>query len=145
MAWRDWATGRLLARLTERDPSTPGLSTAPGTVATVLGDPGDWQRWSIALAQLSSLAQPDVCTPVIQAVEEGGRSLSRGATRAVLRRDHPTAARLARWVALLAGRGTRLDLDPGLLIEHIRLHAGTEPSLLLDLAVARQLLDREPS
>lgn len=143
MAWRDWATGRLLARLTERNPPAP--AAAPGTIAAVLGDPGDWRRWSIALAQLSSLAQPDVCGPVIQAVEEGCRSLSRGATRAVLRRDHPMAARLARWVALLAGRGGRLDLDPGLLIEHIRLHAGTEPSLLLDLAVARQLLDREPS
>jgi hypothetical protein len=138
MAWRDWATGRVLARLTER------VSVGPPP-PEVLDDTEDWQGWSVVAAQLSPLAQPGADGPVVEAVRQGRVALARGITRAVLRRDHTTAARLARWVALLGGTGVELPLDPALVIEHIRLHAGTGPRLLLDLAIARCLLGSESS
>ncbi|WP_121011347.1 hypothetical protein [Saccharothrix australiensis] len=166
MAWRDWATTRLLDRLTgdrssAPDPSSawpaspcatgvpgpwpepaadrPGASCAtgtPGDPADVLGPVEEWPRWSAVVAQLYPLALPGVDGPVVAAVSREPLALARGTTRAVLRRDHATAARLARWVALL---GDRVPLDVHALLTHLRLHAGTGARLLLDLAVARRL------
>jgi hypothetical protein len=140
MAWRDWATAGLLARLDGRGPVAP----PPVDAAQVLGDSEDWQRWSVAVAQLSPLAQHGAGGVIADLVCRDRVELVRGVTRAVLRRDHNTAARLARWVALVSSTGVGLPLDPALLIEHIRLHAGTDPRLQLDLAIARHLLGSEP-
>ncbi|MGM1064851.1 hypothetical protein [Saccharothrix sp. Mg75] len=156
MAWRDWATARLLSSLVGENLPEPGsaeawrdwattrlvavhAATPPGEAVDVLGPADDWSRWAVAVAQLSSLALPGAGGPVVEAVAREPLALSRGATRAVLRRDYPTAARLARWVALLADD---VPLDPAPLLEHLRLHAAGEPRLLLDLAIADLLLDR---
>lgn len=139
VAWRDWATTQLLSRLT--DASAHPAPDAGG----VLGPVADWPRWSVVVAQLSSLALPALDGPVARVVAHEPRALARGACRAVLRRDHATAARLVRWVALLHGAGVELPFDAALLVEHIRLNAGTGPRLLLDLAVARHLLEAEPA
>jgi hypothetical protein len=138
-AWRDWATRRVvdhLTGLTERVPP-------PDTV--VLTEAGGWTRWSARVAQLSSLALPQVGGPLVDAVAGQGVSLARGATRAVLRGDHTTAARLNRWIALLVSMGVSVPLDPVLLSDHVNFRGGTGPRLLLDLAIARRLLGREPS
>jgi hypothetical protein len=137
MAWRDWATGQLLGRLTER------AVVAPPDTAEVLYDTGDWQRWSVVAAQLAPLAQPRADGPVVSAVRGGRVALARGVTRAVLRRDFTTAARLARWIALLDGMGVGLPLDSALVIEHLRLHAGADPRLRLDLAIAGGMVGAE--
>jgi len=156
MAWRDWAMVRLLTRLTGERSATPApaelwqdwgvtrpvparVARTPGEPADVLGPPEDWRRWSVVVAQLSALALPGVGGPVVEAVAREPLALGRGVTRAVLRRDHATAARLARWVALV---GDRVPVDPVPLLEHLRLHAGADARLLLDLAVARHLVER---
>ncbi|WP_367128752.1 hypothetical protein [Saccharothrix sp. HUAS TT1] len=153
-AWRDWATARLLDLFAGAPvPSTPSSADPPTSpeaaalpdVDTVLGPAADWPRWSVVVAQLSPLAQPTVDGPVAPAVAREALALARGATRAVLRRDHVTAARLARWVALLSRRGVEAPLDPWLLTEQLRLNAGAGPRMLLDLAIARHLLGGEPA
>jgi hypothetical protein len=138
-AWRDWATNRVVHQLTGRGEPDPPADTA------ILDEAGSWQRWSLHVAQLSTLALPGVGGPVVDAVARDSRPLARGATRAVLRRDYTTAGRLTRWVALLVGMGVRVPLDPALLSDHVRLHGGTGPRVLLDLAIARRLLDRGPA
>ncbi|MBB5953630.1 hypothetical protein FHS29_000200 [Saccharothrix tamanrassetensis] len=140
MAWRDWTTTRLLTRLADGPSPAPGtaqpVADTPGDPVDVLGPAEQWQRWSVAVAQLSMLALPGADGPVVEAVSGEPLALARGTTRAVLRRDHATAARLARWVALLRDI---VPLDPVALVEHLRLHAGNDARLLLDLAVARHL------
>lgn len=140
MAWRDWGTRRLLGSL---DGSTPaGATPLPSVeVGTLLGPVENWQRWSVNVAQLSALALPGMDGPLFEAVVTGELALARGVTRAVLRMDYTTAARLARWVALLADAGVRTSLDPILLVDRIRLHAGTGARLRLDVAIARRLLE----
>ncbi|GGP64779.1 hypothetical protein [Saccharothrix coeruleofusca] len=141
-AWRDWAAVRLLALFYGPEPDAAGVAP-PDNAAAVLGRVEQWPLWSAAVARLSPLALPEVGGPVVAAVVAEPLALTRGASRAVLRRDYPTAARLARWTALLAHLGVELPLDPAPLVEHVRLRVGAEPRLLLDLAVARLLLGSE--
>ncbi|WP_229909685.1 hypothetical protein [Streptomyces flavofungini] len=102
----------------------------------------DWQRWSVRMGQLSPLALPGLDGPVHSAARAAPLALARGATRAVLRRDFPTAARITRWLALLGAEGVALPLDPVPLLAHLRLHGGG-PRLALDVAIARRLLGLE--
>lgn len=154
IAWRDWATATLLAHRTgtktdgirasrpAASPADLGLadSAAP---APVPGGPGaDWQRWSVRMGQFSPLALPGLEGPVHAAARAAPLALARGATRAVLRRDFPTAMRITRWLALLSSEGVRLPLDPVPLAEHLRLHGGG-PRLALDAAIARRVLGLE--
>ncbi|MGZ3145546.1 DUF6895 family protein [Lentzea chajnantorensis] len=152
LAHRDQATAELLVRLTDGRCAPPGtvevwenreasahLGTSP--VDALLGPAEQWARWSVAVAQLSPLALPGLDGPVFEAVAGAPLALARGTTRAVLRRDYATAARLVRWVALLADR---VPLDAALLVEHLRLHAGADARLLLDLAIAERVLAAEP-
>lgn len=143
-SWRDWAAVRLLARFFGPEPDGPAI-TPPDTAAAVLGPVEDWPRWSATAARLSPLALPEVDGPVVAAVAREPLAVARGASRAVLRRDYPTAGRLARWAALLTHQGVLMPLDPLLLVDEIRLHAGAEPRLSLDLAVARLLLGAGPA
>ncbi|MEV0677745.1 hypothetical protein AB0I60_14595 [Actinosynnema sp. NPDC050436] len=136
MAWCDWTTARALARLSGDEPVA-----APADPADVLGPAEDWARWSVRVAQLSSLAHPGAAGPVVDAVLAQPLALCRGVVRTVLRRDFGTATRLARWVGLLHAAGTPLPIDPGLLIEHVDLRVGAEPRRVLDLAVARHLVE----
>jgi hypothetical protein len=95
------------------------------------------------MGQLSSLALPGLASPVHEAARGGVLGLARGATRAMLRRDFPTAARITRWLAWLAAQGTRLPLDPAPLTAHLGLVGGGD-RLALDVAIARRLLGLEP-
>lgn len=124
-------------------------SQAPGFRALDSGAPDDsgpsdtdWQRWSVRMGQLSPLALPGLDGPVHSAARAAPLALARGATRAVLRRDFPTAARITRWLALLGAEGVALPLDPVPLLAHLRLHGGG-PRLALDVAIARRLLGLE--
>ncbi|GAA4665733.1 hypothetical protein [Streptomyces youssoufiensis] len=105
----------------------------------------DWQRWSVRMGQLSPLALPGLDGPVHRAARGAPLALARGASRALLRRDHPTAARIVRWLALLGSDGVPLPLELPPLIEHLELFGGGGPRLALDLAIARRLLALEPS
>ncbi|MEV8438556.1 hypothetical protein AB0425_14355 [Actinosynnema sp. NPDC051121] len=136
MAWHDWSTVTVLARLTGDVPVT-----SPADPDAVLGPAREWVRWSGAVAQLSASAHPGATGPVVDAVAAQPLALCRGAVRAVLRRDFGTAGRLARWVALVHAAGVRLPVDPVLLVDHIGPRIGAEPRRLLDLAVARHLVE----
>ncbi|MFI6642596.1 hypothetical protein [Streptomyces sp. NPDC050504] len=137
------------------DALAPRPSVAPLLVDTEPGPEGGaeggraadgpgapWQVWSVRMGQLSPLALPGLDGPVHGAARSAPLALARGATRAVLRRDFPTAARITRWLALLAADGVPLPLDPVPLVEHLRLHGGG-PRLGLDVAIARRLLALE--
>lgn len=138
-AWRDWATARLLARHGGAGPETARPEAGPA-----LADATAWKPWSGTMAQLSPLSLPGVDGPVADAARRNPAALARGATRAMLRRDYPTAARLVRWLAALAHQGVPLPLDPLPVAEHIALHTGDGPRVALDLAVARRLLGADP-
>ncbi len=147
VAWRDWATGHLLARTGQPAPAGPDFAptAVPETAAALLGSAKTWQEWSTNAAQLSPLALPGLGGPIAAAMFRGARPLAQGATRAVLRRDFVTAARLVRWIALLSSSGVRQLLDPALLVERIRLYGGTGSRLSLDLAIAGRQLGMEPA
>ncbi|MGW1072455.1 hypothetical protein [Streptomyces sp. NPDC002537] len=138
-AWRDWATAQLLARVGGN--GGPRVAAAQPEGDDALADTADWQRWSVRMAQLATLAQPGLDGPVHEAARDGALPLSRGVTRSVLRRDFPTAVRLIRWLAWLDHEGVDLPLDPLLALEHVRLLGGESPRTALDLAVARHLLE----
>ncbi|QES45529.1 hypothetical protein DEJ49_35125 [Streptomyces venezuelae] len=152
VAWRDWATAALLARFAEGADGPDGGPLAPQPAgAPILDDhpsdgptDTDWQRWSVRMGQLSPLALPGLDSPVHSAARTGAAplALARGATRAMLRRDFPTAARIVRWLALLHAEGVPLPLDPVPLVEHLGLY-GAGPRLALDVAIARRLLGLE--
>ncbi|MGH3538533.1 MAG: hypothetical protein ACRDQJ_09580, partial [Pseudonocardiaceae bacterium] len=63
--------------------------------------------------------------------------VARGVTRAMLRRDYLTAARLARWLA----SGGEVPMDPPFAVEpvlrQLELVAGADPRLQLEIAIAR--------
>ncbi|CAL9388614.1 hypothetical protein SUDANB171_01208 [Streptomyces sp. enrichment culture] len=138
IAWRDWATDRLIAALGD---AAARESPRPPTGET-LTDATDWPRWAAGCARLAPLTLPGVGGPVPAAVRRHPVPLARATTRALLRRDYPTAARLLRWLAAAQRDGVTLALEPDRITEHIALHAAGEPRLALDLAVARLLLGR---
>ncbi|MCF3124243.1 hypothetical protein IPZ68_31710, partial [Streptomyces arenae] len=131
------------------DPGAGGVADRPGSGTGTPTDtpPADapgtpWQAWSVRMGQLSPLALPGLDGPVHAAARAAPLALARGATRAVLRRDYPTAARIARWLALLGAEGRPLPLDPVPLVDHLRLYGGG-PRLALDVAIAGRLLGVE--
>ncbi|GAA2382430.1 hypothetical protein GCM10010420_00400 [Streptomyces glaucosporus] len=146
-AWRDRTTSLLLARYGGDDlPAVP----APEESAEDRGDGHDgrggrtdasWRAWSLRMAQLSPLALPDVDGPVHEAAVRRSRALARGAARAMLRRDYPVAACLARWLAWARWRGARPDLDVAAMVRHIELHGAGGARTALDTAIARRLLE----
>lgn len=155
-AWIDWGLVAVAARL-DPDPwcvaapvpqgPPPCDDGAPRHRSAV--DPADgqglgegWAPWSLRMGQLASLALPGLDGPVHQAARSGVLALSRGATRALLRRDFATAARITRWLAWLAADGVALPLDVALLAEDIALRGGDD-RCLLDAAIARRLLGVE--
>lgn len=147
-AWRDWATAELLARHTDAGPAPvrlprPAGPSGPAAHPARASDDG-WQRWSVRMAQLSPLALPGLDGPVHEAARAAPLALARGATRAALRRDLPTAARIVRWLALLRSEGAVLPLDPEPLVAHLGF-VGGDPRPALDAAIARQLLRMEPA
>ncbi len=101
-----------------------------------------WRAWSLRMARLSPLALPGIDGPVHEAADRRCRALARGATRAMLRRDYPIAACLARWLACARLRGTRPDLDVAAMVRHIELHGVGGARTALDTAIARRMLER---
>ncbi|MFF2520981.1 hypothetical protein [Streptomyces liangshanensis] len=144
MAWRDWGTATLLALFdggaTGAPPTAPAPPPPPGAARSAASDgPEDWAGWSVRMGQLSTLALPALDGPVHDAARAAPLALARGATRAVLRRDYPTAARITRWLAWLRADGVSLALDPVPLVEHIEVMAGGD-RVALDAAIARRLM-----
>ncbi|MEU6127023.1 hypothetical protein [Streptomyces sp. NPDC047123] len=159
VAWRDWATTTLLDRFTGADPSVvprhgadPDLDAGTALVQRPAGAPElteaeadagtPWQAWSVRMGQLSPLALPGLDGPVHDAARAAPLPLAQGATRAVLRRDFATAARITRWLALLAAEGVHVPLDPVPLVDYLGLHGGGA-RLALDVAISRRLLAQE--
>ncbi|WP_441250593.1 hypothetical protein [Kitasatospora sp. McL0602] len=132
LTWRDRATAELLARAGHPVP-VPEPPPAP--------DPAEdgWQRWSVRMSQLCSLALPTLEGEVHARAREHALTLARGTTRAVLRRDHRTATRLTRWLAWLQSTGTPPALELAPLLRHLALTGDGTARSALDLAIARRL------
>ncbi|MEV5513210.1 hypothetical protein AB0L50_09820 [Streptomyces flaveolus] len=129
-------------------PPTPGQppQCADDASRRHSGDAGageGWVPWSLRMGRLASLALPGLDGPVHHVARSHALALARGATRAVLRRDFTTAARITRWLAWLAADGVEVPLDVVLLTRDIALRGGDAGRCTLDTAIARRLLDLE--
>ncbi|UQX04606.1 hypothetical protein [Streptomyces sp. RerS4] len=121
--WLDWATWTLASRNGSADPApAPAREPAPARpagpffpVPDCLPAADGWRPWSLAMARLAPLALPGLDSPLHDAARADPLALARGTVRAMLRRDHRTAARLVRWLAWLAwlGRQARLTGPAG--------------------------------
>ncbi|MEU1054305.1 hypothetical protein [Streptomyces sp. NPDC005876] len=154
LRWVDWGLACVLHHL---DPAAPGpdRTTPPGPPRCDAGAPRrvdagpgaegrseGWVPWSLRMGRVASLALPCLDGPVHHAARRNALPLARGATRALLRGDYSTAARITRWLAWLAADGVPPCLDVDLLTQDIALRGGGR-RCLLDVALARQLLDLE--
>jgi hypothetical protein len=149
---RDHTTAALLAHGTDGAAEIPfggGGPARSGTaeavvVAEITDDAEDaelsWQERSQRMARLAPPALPEVDGPFQQRACRHVRALSRGTARSMLRRDHPTAARLARWLALAQSRGAAPALDVPTVLDHLRLWGAGGARSALGLAIARRLL-----
>ncbi|WP_405020122.1 hypothetical protein OHV05_27920 [Kitasatospora sp. NBC_00070] len=123
VAWLDHVAGFLAGRAVPQ----------PGEVP----DPEHWPRWSVRMAQLAPLALPGLDGPVHRAARQQPLALARGATRAMLRRDHRTALRLTRWLAWLDAPAP-LELPP--LLDRLRLVGDDSRRTALELTITERLL-----
>ncbi len=132
-ALRDWATGEVLTRLGAAGSAHP----YPARAGAGVGRDRGWVVWGVMLAQLSPLAAPGLDGPLHADVRRYRLDVARGVTRAMLRRDHLTAARLARWLAV----GGEVPMDPPFAVEpvlrQLELVAGADPRLRLEITIAR--------
>lgn len=130
---RDWALGEVLAHL--------GVSEPGSNQAAALNSGGEgesaWPVWSAAVSRLSMLALPAVGGPVREQVRRRRRDTWRGLARAMLRHDHLSAARLARWLALDAAVSSESLL--GAALSHLELFTAPPPRVRLEIALARRL------
>ncbi len=129
--WRDWAAGRVAARVGAATLAVPLPARSPAAGLA-------WPAWSARIAQLAPLALPGLDGPVHRAVRERSLDLARGASRAMLRRDYATAAALGRWIALERGDG---PLDPATFLDHLRMFGGAGPRSTLDIRIGLRLLE----
>lgn len=132
-ALRDWATGRVLTRL-----RVPGCARPyPAQAGAGVGRDRGWLVWAGMLAQLSPLAAPGLDGCIHADARRYRLDVARGVTRAMLRRDHLTAARLARWLAA----GGEVTMDPPFPVEvvlrQLELVAESGPRLRLEITMAR--------
>ncbi|MEV6975404.1 hypothetical protein [Kitasatospora sp. NPDC093806] len=143
-AWRDWAVGVLLARLAEPGAATLGPDgadrTAPRPGHAPQPRPYAWQAWSVRMAQLSVLALPGLDGPVHDAARAHTLDLARGTVRSMLRRDHRTAARLARWLAWTSADGRPVPLEVAPVLSRIRIVGDGSARTALELAIADAML-----
>ena len=130
---RDWATGEVLARLGQ----PRCVSPYPAWAGAGAGRDGGWVGWVGMLAQLSPLAIPELDSALHADVRGYRLDVARGVTRAMLRRDHLTAARLVRWLAA-CGDG---PMDPPFAVDvalrQLELVAEPDPRLRLEIAMTR--------
>jgi hypothetical protein len=130
-ALRDWATGEVLTRL-----GVSG-SARPYPAGAGLGRDRGWVVRAGVLAQLSPLAAPGLDGNLHADARRYRLDVARGVTRAMLRRDYLTAARLARWLAA----GGEVPMDPPFPVEpvlrQLELVAEPDPRLRLEITMAR--------
>lgn len=136
LSWRDWATAQLLTRYGGDD---LGVGQPDGGCAPASSR--DWRSWSVRMAQISPLALPGLDSPIHDAACDNPVALGRGLTRAMLRRDYPTAARLVRWLALVSSVGGVSPVDPATVAAHLKLLGGDGTRTALDLAITQRLLE----
>lgn len=143
---RDWATGQVLTRLgaagfAQPYPAGAGPAGAgpagAGPAGGSLGRDQGWVTWAGMLAQLAPLTFPGLDSPVHLDARQYRLDLARGVTRAVLRRDHLTAARLARWLAVSgdAPMDPPFPLTP--VLRQLELVAHPDARLQLEIILAR--------
>lgn len=101
---------------------------------------GDWRALARSLAWLAPMAWPKTSTFVMPYLRTHASGVGRGLTRALLRRDFATAARLARWAALAGQHGGDVGLDLTAVVRHLELCGGGGPVTALHTAVARHLV-----
>lgn len=136
-ALRDWATGEVLTRL-----GVPGLACPyPARAGAGVHRDRGWMVWTQALAQLSPLVAPGLDGGIHADARRYQLDVARGVTRAMLRRDHLTAARLVRW---LAARGD-VPMDPPFsvapVLRQLELVAEPDPRLQMEITMARYGLE----
>ncbi|MDH6143860.1 hypothetical protein P3T35_005895 [Kitasatospora sp. GP30] len=131
-ALRDQALSAALAELGVAADGWPGLA---GTAVAPTEVP-HWAAWSTELVRCSSLALPPVASPLREQARRRRLDLVRGVSRALLRRDYPSAAKLARWLALDEQQAPEPLLAPAL--EHLEFLAADQPRTMLDVALARR-------
>ena len=134
---RDWALGEVLAHLGVSEPgSNQAAALNSGGEGGSAGESA-WPVWSAAVSRLSMLALPAVGGPVREQVRRRRRDTWRGLARAMLRHDHLSAARLARWLALDAAVSSESLL--GAALSHLELFTAPPPRVRLEIALARRL------
>jgi hypothetical protein len=134
---RDWALGEVLAHLGVSEPgSNQAAALNSGGEGGSAGESA-WPVWSGAVSRLSMLALPAVDGPVREQVRRRRRDTWRGLARAMLRHDHLSAARLARWLALDAAVSSESLL--GAALSHLELFTASPPRVRLEIALARRL------
>ncbi|GAA3723775.1 hypothetical protein [Salinactinospora qingdaonensis] len=146
-AARDWALYRVLRRFGVDASEWEGLcltavggsDTGPGLSEVAKSQ--RWPAWCASLAQLTALALPGLDSAVRAETLAARVDLTRGLARSMLRRDHLTAARLARWLALDTHAAAEPLLDPAL--KHLELLSADQPRVLLELALARRITETE--
>ncbi|MFF8958206.1 hypothetical protein [Streptomyces sp. NPDC014894] len=100
-----------------------------------------WRAWTQEMARLSPLALPGVRGDVTEQAERRLLDLYRGMTRSMLRRDYPTAARLARWVALAdRGDGARPGMDIETVVTHLELCGAVGARTIVDTTIAGRII-----
>ena len=130
-AWRDHAGAVLLAR---HGGEAPAGAAPPPVPAARLA----WREGARVLTRLAPLALPGVPGPFPEPPAAHLTTACRGLVRSLLRRDHATAARLARWVAF-AARDTPAPLDVAPALRHLELCGGNGARIALDIEIARRL------
>ena len=137
---RDWATGRLLHRL-GADPVAGHSTSEDAAWAGWNGTVPPWPAWAALVTQLAPLSSPGLESPLHEQARRRVLDTARGVTRAVLRRDHLSAARLVRWLPVpgadAATGSVATELAPEPVLRHLELLGGPDPRLHLEIALAR--------
>jgi hypothetical protein len=136
---REWATGEVLTRLGE-----PGCASPyPTQAGAGAGRERGWVAWVGMLAQLSPLAIPGLDSALHADVRRYRLDVARGVTRAMLRRDYLTAARLVRWLAGCGDAPMDPPFDVELVLRQLELVAEPDPRLWLEITMTRYGLGGE--
>ncbi|WP_189958358.1 hypothetical protein [Streptomyces alanosinicus] len=144
---RDWALSHTLAGLGVDVGGWIGLAEGADPHTEIDdGASTHWAAWAVELSQLSSLAFPQLHSPLRSGARERRLDLARGVTHALLRRDHLRAARLARWLALSAAEDRGAATEPAVrqvlapALDHLDAIAVDQPRTLMEAALARCFL-----
>ncbi|MGA4956310.1 hypothetical protein [Streptomyces lavendulocolor] len=121
-----------------RSDARPGPHPAQDTSS--MEDDTHWVPFTQLLARMSPLALPGCETALAGLARRRALDVSRGVVRAMLRRDHPTAARLARWSALVHAPGpAEAALRPEPVVGHLVQCGTSSARMALDVAVLQRL------